>query len=640
MHTHTIPLISPAVGTRRELTVVGIALSPEYVYAIGPGALMPDDRRYGILWLGRDALAAAYDFEGAFNSVTLSLLPGVDPQPVIDRLDVLLARYGGTGAVGRENQISNWFLINELRQLRTMALVLPTIFLAVAAFLTQMVMARLVATERSEIGLMKAFGYADVEIGWHYAKMVIAMTGVGIVLGWVSGSALGNYHTRLYANFFTFPFLVFRPGVAVYAIGAFVSLGAALFGALGAVRRAAALPPAEAMRPPAPPAYRHSAAALPFARLLDQPTRIVIRQIGRWPMRSLLTAGGVAMSVGVLIMSLQWIDSIDHMVVEEFHETQRQDVILGFVESQPLSALHEVARLPGVEAVEPALMASAILRAGAMSHRGAITGLRSDARLMTVYDVERGPVRLPPAGLVLSTRLAEKLDVGLGDTVEVAILQGRRETFSAPVAGLVETYIATPAFMEIGALRRVLREPAGIDMVSLAVDRNAEAELFRRLKEIPDISAVLVKRAAVDTFYETMGDTVLIFVSFFVVFAAALGLGVTYNSARIALSERGRDLATLRVLGFTRGETAYILLGEVGLLICAGLPLGCFAGWGLAFIMATAFDTELFRIPLVVEPSTYGYGVLGAIAAGLVSALLLRRRINRLDLIAVLKTRE
>ena len=626
-------------GRKRELTVVGVALSPEFVYAIGPGALMPDDRRYGILWMGRKALAAAYDFEGAFNSVSLALLPGVDGQSVIDRLDALLDPYGGAGAIARADQISNWFLMNELEQQRTIALILPTIFLAVAAFLTQMVMARLIATERSEIGLMKAFGYSGGEIAWHYACMALTMAVIGILAGSAIGAALGQYNTCIYADLFSFPFLLFRPGPSVFAIGAAVSLAAALVGALGAVRGAARLPPAEAMRPPAPPAYHHGGSQRLLA-LLDQPTRIILRQIFPWPVRSLLTSAGVAMSVAVLITALQWKDSIDRLLESEFYDAQRQDLMLDFVEDQSAAVLHEAARLPGVQRVEPVRFASVRLRVGARSHRGAITGLPADGRLMVIYDAGLDTTLAPSGGLILSTRLADKLAAGVGDIVEVSALEGRRARFSLPVTGLVETYIGTPAWMEIGRLQRLLRTGDGVATVNLRVDPRADTALFARLKQTPDVAAVLVKRSAIDTFNETMGDTVLTFIAFFVGFAAALGFGVTYNSARMALSERGRDLATLRVLGFTRGEVAYILLGEIALLVCGGLAFGCVAGWGLSLLIAAAFDTERFRIPLVVAPATYGYGVVGALVTGLVSALLVRRLLDRIDLIAVLKTRE
>ena len=302
-------------GRWRELRIVGIALSPEYVYTIGPGALMPDDRRFGVVWLGREALQAAFDLNGAFNDVTLSVLPGTDPELVVDRLDRLLARYGGVGAYSRADQASNWFLTNEIRQLETLARFLPTIFLAVAAFLTNMVLARLIAVERSEIGLLKAFGYGNAAIALHYVKLVLAIGTVGIALGWFAGYWLGLYQTTMYAEFYRFPFLLYRPGPAPFGIAAAASLAAALLGAIGAVRRAARLPPAQAMQPPAPTMFRRSLLSrFDVARLVDQPTRIVMRQAIRWPLRSFVTIAGIAMSVAVLVVSMQWLDAINRIV--------------------------------------------------------------------------------------------------------------------------------------------------------------------------------------------------------------------------------------------------------------------------------------------------------------------------------------
>lgn len=627
-------------GIRRTLTVVGIALSPEFVYAIEPGALVPNDRRFGIMWMGKKALAAAYDLEGGFNDVSLSLLAGTDPRAVIADVDRILKKYGGTGAVARKDQLSNWFLMNELEQQRTNSRILPTIFLAVAAFLTNTVMARLIAMERSEIGLMKAFGYSAGEIALHYAKMVGVMTVIGILLGWGLGAWLGLFNTSIYAEFYRFPFLHFRPGASVFAIGAIVSLIAALGGALGAVRKAVSLPPAEAMRPPAPPSFRRSANTFLDWRFFDQPTRIVLRQIMRAPVRSLLTATGVALAVGVMVLALQWRDAIDEMAESEFHNTQRQHITLALVDPKSRRALHAASRLPGVLDVEAMRSVSARFRSGPRSHRGAVTGLPQWPRLQAVYDVARGALSVPPGAVLLSKRLAEKLDVGLGDEVEIELLEGRHPRVMLPVGGIFETYIAMPAYVEIDTLRRLLAEPGGIALVNLLVDSNAAPALYARLKDVPDIGAVTIKRAAIDKFYDTIGETIMIFIGFFSGFAFALGLGVTYNSARIGLSERGRELATLRVLGFTRGEVAYILLGEIALLTLAGLVLGCFAGWGLSWVMASAFGNDLFRLPLVVVPSTYALGVLGVILAGIVSAALVRRRLDALDLISVLKTRE
>jgi len=628
-------------GRWRVLTVVGIALSPEYVYAIGPGALMPDDRRFGVLWMGHEALQAAYDLDGAFNDVSLSLLRGTDPEAVVERVDKVLEGYGGVGAYAQADQISNWFLMSEIRQHRTLSTILPTVFLAVAAFLTHMVMGRLIAVERSEIGLLKAFGYGNRDIAMHYSRFVLGIGCVGVLLGWFVGYWLGLYHTRLYADFYHFPFLHFRPSAQSFLVAAVVSLGSALFGALGAVRDAAALPPAEAMRPPAPPMFRRTALSrLKLAGRLDQPTRVLLRQVTRWPGRSFITAAGIAMSVAVLVTSMQWLDAINHMVDVYFVDAQGQDVSVGFGEPRSSEVTRDLGRLPGVLVAEPMRVVGAKLRSGWREEREAVQGLPANQVLYRVYDAQGRALSLPPEGIVISTMLAKMLDVRVGETITVEVLEGRRPVFEVPVVATFETYIGSPAYMEIGALDRLMRERPSVTAVHLRLDSLQRAALFRELKALPRVSSVSVKDAAVQTFRDTMARTIMIFVSFFIVFACALAFGVTYNAARISLSERGRELATLRVIGFTRAEISYILLGEIALLTFVALPLGCLAGYLLASLIVHAFETELYRIPLVILASTYGWAILIGLVATAVSALLVRRRLDRLDLIAVLKTRE
>ncbi|MCU7864715.1 MAG: FtsX-like permease family protein, partial [Candidatus Thiodiazotropha sp. (ex Lucinoma borealis)] len=623
------------------LTVVGIALSPEFIYAIGPGALIPDDLRFGVMWMGDEALAAAYDLDGAFNDLSLGLLHGTNPKLVIEHIDRLLERYGSSGAIARKDQISNWFLMNEIEQLKTMSTILPTIFLAVAAFLSNMVLSRLIATDRSEIGLMKAFGYSNWQVGWHYTKLVMAMTSVGILLGWLLGAWLGRVNTEIYADLFRFPLLIFRPDAGVFALGAIVSLIAALAGSLGSVRRAAALPPAEAMRPPAPPMFRKTGLSRSrVAHWLDQPTRIILRQIFRSPLRALLTSFGIALSVAVMVMALQWIDSIEKIVQVYFHDAQRQNMMVGLVETQSDTTLVEFRRMPGVLAVEPMRFVSANLSAGNRSHRGSIEGISSTPELQRVYDASGAVLEVPADGLILSTKLADKLGVGIGESVWVEVLEDQRPVRKLPVVALFETYMGMPAYMNIDAFNRMMGQRPSLEAVNLLVDKSQLSRLYQRLKSIPKVSSVVLKDAAVQEFNDTMGETLMIYISFFAAFAGALGFGVVYNSTRIALSERGRELATLRVLGFHRGEISYILLGEAALLILVGLPLGCFVGHGLGWLMTSAMDSELYRIPLVIKAATDATAVLVTLGATAFSAAVVRRRLDNLDLIAVLKTRE
>lgn len=628
-------------GKWRELTVVGVALAPEFVYVIGPGSLMPDNLRFGVIWMGHEALQNAYDLDGAFNDVSFSILRGADEEFLIDRVDDILSRYGGIGAYARKDQISNWFLMNEIEQMKTLASILPTIFLIVAAYLTNMVLARLISVERSEIGLLKAFGYRHRDVAWHYVKLVLLIGLIGVGLGWAVGYWLGIYNTTVYAKFYRFPFLLFQPGPQSFVAAAIISLAAALFGAMSSVRRAAALPPAESMRPPSPPIFRKSRfAALAESIGLDQPTRIILRQVTRWPLRAFGTSLGIGMAVAVLISAMQWSDALNHMVDVYFEQAQTQDLTVGFAEQRSSEAMRGLAELPGVMATEPLRAVSAKVRVGHRERREALQGVPSIQQLARVYDASGTTLELPKDGLVMSTMLAEILHVEPGDFVTVEVLDGRRPVLELPVRALFETYIGKPVYMEIGALNKAMGERPTVNWVHLKVDSAFQAELFRELKQIPQVSAVTVKKAAIDTFHDTMGETLLIFTSLFVVFACTLAFGVSYNASRIALSERGRELATLRVLGFTRGEINYLLLGEVGLLTLIALPLGCLVGYGLVQVMMAGFKTELFRVPYYIEASTFGWSMLIGLAATAASAFLVRRRLDRLDLIAVLKTRE
>ncbi len=628
-------------GQKRPLKIVGIVLSPEFVYTIGPGALMPDNKRYGIIWMGRDALAAAYDQKGAFNSLTLSLLRGATAETVLAELDILLAPYGGTGAILRKDQISNWFLQNEIVQQRNMSSVLPTIFLVAAAFLTNMVLARLIAMDRDEIGLLKAFGYSNWDVGWFYLKLAAAMTVPGILLGWVLGFGLATWMAQMYGEYFRFPFLLTRPSVSVFAISALVSMGAALIGTLSAVRRAIVLPPADAMRPPAPTAYRRATrlGAL-IAANFDQPTRMIFRYVLRWPVRSALSATGMGLGVAVLIMAFFWQDSIAHMINVYFFDAQKQNITIAFNEARRKTVLSDVKRLPGALMAEPERFVGVRFIAGTKTHRGSLQGVLPQAHLSQVYDANKHALEVPRGGLVLSTMLAKVLNVDIGDTVTVEVLEGRRPVLDLPVTRLFETYLGTPAYMHLDALGRALKEVDTVNLVHMLVDQNQSQVLFKELRNNPAIAAVMRRDAAVTTFRQTMDETVLMFIAFFTAFAAALTFGTVYNGARISLSERERELATLRVLGAGRAYISYVLLGEVALLTVVGLPLGCLIGFLLSGFMASAFETELFRIPFVIAPVSYGYAVTIGLVVTVVSALWVRRNLDRLDLIAVLKTRD
>lgn len=629
-------------GHKKQFYVVGIALSPEFVYAIGPGALMPDDKLFGVIWMPYEVLAAAYDLQESFNNLSLTLTRNTLPANVLNQIDVLLEPYGGVSAITRDDQMSNWFVKNEIEQQKSMATILPTIFISVAVFLTNMVLSRLIATERTEIGLLKAFGYTSMQIAWHYIKMMLVIGIIGVTIGSVIGAYFGRINTEMYAELFRFPLLIYRPSPYAFMIGGVVSLIAAVLGALTAVRSAVTLPPAEAMIPPSPGIYKQSlVSSLGLVRFLDQPTRIALRQISRRPLRSLLTSAGIAMATGLIIMTLQWDDSLSHLKRVYFFDTQRQHITTGLVDPLPLRAIHEFAKLPGVLTAEPIRMVNADFSFGTITHRGGITGMQPSSTLQLIYDDGRKQnIEVPSSGIVIASRLARKLKINIGDSMQVEVLEGRRPELLLPVVAIFDSYIGLPTYMNLDSLNRALNESPSFKYANLLIDPDYQDALYAAFKNMPKVSTVMLKQSALDSFNDHLVEHLMVFISMFTGLAVVLVFGVTYNSTRVALSERGRELATLRVLGFTKSEISYVLLGEVMFLIMLGLPLGCLFGGFLVWSMAKSFDTEMYRIPLVIEPSTYGYAIVWVVIAAILSAALVRRRVNKLDLIRVLKTRE
>ncbi len=655
-------------GKKRTLSIVGIVLSPEYIYALGPGDLIPDNSRFGVLWMSQEALAAIFDLEGAFNSVSLTLLRHASEAEVITRLDDLLERYGGTGAYGRKDQQSHAFIDAELKQLEAMAKVIPPIFLFVSAFLINITLTRLIALEREQIGLLKALGYAPLAIVWHYLKLTLAIAVVGILIGFVAGTWLGQGMTRLYADFFNFPFLIFKHDPDIYAIAASVTGIAAAGGAARALYAVLALPPAVAMAPPAPIRYRHLGVEhLPLFRYFTQLTMMALRHMIRWPVRTGLTVIGIAMSGALLVTAFFTLDSMEFLIDTMYFRTDRQDATIAFTHERPVAVMQAVEHLPGVLAAEPYRSVAVRLRHGHLHRKLAIIGKAADADLSRVLGLDLAAIKLPETGLVMSENVAEALGVRRGDIVEVEILEGKRGEARAPeserpgttgperseiVAGdrrglryvpvteIIQSYMGLMVFIDIDALNDMMDEGPTVSGAYIAFDHARTDELYGTIKDLPSVSSISLQNASLEKFRETIAQNINIMTTVYVVLSVIIAFGVVYNSARIQLSERARSFASLRVLGFTRAEVSHVLLTELATLIGFAIPLSWAFGYAFAWATVQGFQSDLYRIPFVIETNTYAISSLVVLAAAAVSALIVRRRIDRLDLVGVLKARE
>lgn len=627
-------------GRKRVLTVTAIVLSPEYIYAIGPGDMVPDQRRFGVIYMPRKALEGAFDMVGAFNDVIMRTQRHARLDEIADRVDSLLRPYGGTGATTRTDQISHAFLDNELIQLRAMAAVIPPVFLFVSAFLVNMILTRLIALEREQVGLMKAVGYGSIEVAWHYAKLTLVIAIIGIVVGAIVGNLLGRGMTRLYGEFFSFPFLVFRQSTDLYAIAAGVSAAAALAGSARAILVVVRLAPAVAMQPPAPTRYRLIPGDRVLSTRLSQLTLMALRYLLRWPLRAATTALGISFAVALLVTALFSFDSIDVMVDTVFFRAERQDATLVFAGPRGADALQAVARLPGVMRVEGFRATQVVLRNAHRERRVTIATVPPAADLARILDVDLSPVAPPASGLMISERVAYRLQLRVGDVVEVKLLEYGGRLATVPVMAIVRSYVGLAVYMSPEALDRLIGDGPRLSGARIAFDPQGRDDLYAAIKVTPAIGGIALQTVSRRKFHETIGENITTMTIVYVALAVIITFGVVYNSARIQLSERARELASLRVLGFTRGEVSGVLLTELAVVAFLAQPMGWALGTGFSWSVVHGFESDLFRIPFVIERSTFAIASLVVIAIAVLSALIVRRRVDRLDLVRVLKTRD
>ena len=626
-------------GKRRALQITGIALSPEFIFAGLQG--VPDLRGFGVFWVPRDALAAAYDMDGAFNRLAVKLAPGGSENAVLDALSARLIRYGGREAHGRKDQASHAILDSEIKQQRVLGTLLPSIFLGVAAFLLNVVVSRLVATQREQIAALKALGYPNLTIGVHYLKLVLAIVALGLMLDVVLGNLLGRQFLQLYAQSFQFPNFDYRMAPWLPVVGGGITLTTAVLGTFNAILATVRLAPAEAMRPQAPGHYRRTLLERLGITRISPALRMILRNMERRPLRTALSTAGVAASVAIVVMGNFFSDAIDYIVDAQFNLALRSDVVVWIPEAADDSARHELARLPGVTMVESGRDVAVRFIHGHLSQRGAIQGLARQAELRRIVDIDKHVAsQLGGAGLVMTDRLADKLGLRVGQTVRVEVLEGQQRTADVPLTATVRDMMGLNAYMERRALNRLLQEGDLSTQFALAIERGREPELLQATQQMPRVIGAFSKATVLRNMQEVSARNIRIMSTVLTLFATVIAVGVVYNNARIALAERTWELASLRVLGFTRAEVSGLLLGEMVIGIAVALPLGMVMGYGVVQLVSRLVASDQFLFPAVIQPSTYAWAAIVVLAAAAASALVVRRRIDKLDMVAALKTRE
>jgi len=631
---------------RQELFVVGTAISSEFVYLVAPGSIVPDPEHYGIFYLKNSYAEDVFDFDGAANQVVGRFAPGSvqPPREVLRRAEQVLAPYGVFTTTLLENQGSNKYLTQEIQGLGSFGVVLPIIFLAVAALVLNVLLSRLAEQERTVVGTLKALGYSDRQLFLHFLKFGLTVGLLGGLVGCGLGYLLAGLMTMAYRWFFEFPELHNRFHLSLHAIGLGISLACAVVGSLRGTRAVLRLEPAQAMRPKPP----KQGGAVWLERLpwlwqrLTTGWRIVLRDVVRNRVRTAAGVFAAMMGAGVMVCGFMLSEATFYLVDFQFKWLLKSDIDLAFKDEKNEDALLEAARLPGVDRAEPTLHVGCDFYNGAHTHKGGVIGLAPDARLTVPRDRQARPVRVPSAGLAMTRTLADMLHVQRGDWITIQPIKGLRRRLDVQVVEIADSYLGTTVYADIRWLSRLIGEELALTGVQLAVDKDPRHldALYRELKQLPALEAVNSRADMIQSLEETIIQNMWVSIGMFILFAGVVFFGSILNASLVSLAERQREVATLRVLGYGPWMIGSLLLRESMIVTLLGTALGMPFGYLLSVLIAYTYESEMFRFPVVSSPGTWFWTLVLAVVYSLAAHGFVQRAVHRMDWLEALKAKE
>ncbi len=616
-------LVVAAQGREVTLTVTGTAGGPEFIYPMKDAAsLMPEPESFGIIMAPLNQVQQVLGYPGQVNQVLITVAPGYDEEKVAEQVEKILEPYGNLASYPRKDQLSHAMLDAELEGLQKSASSLPAVFLVLAAIIQYVMLGRMIKTQRREIGILKALGFDRRRIVMHYAGYSMMITLLGAVLGIIFGIMLSSVFSKAYAIFFNLPQEIGGLNVKAIFYGLIFSLAAGAAAGLGASRGILSLNPAESMRSE-PPRVSGRIGLERWTwlwRKLDNYWRMSIRTVWRNGWRSFFTMVGVMFAAGMLIIAFFADDSMDYMLTQHFAFEKSYDYLIRFTEPVKEYEILNISRLEGVVKSEPLLEVPVRVSFGVREEDDLLLGMNPGTTLKTVFNEDGDLLAIPQDGVLMNDMTAKKLGVKVGDqvTIETRMQSGVSQETSLKVLGINHQMIGSGSYVSLKQANQVLRESRIVTAVMLKVDPGKAADIEKELNRMTGVSSIQSRQRELEGFEKQMGYMIY-FVVIMVSFAVILGFAIVYNSSVIGFSERQRELALLKMMGFSDREVGGLLLRETLLQSIPGMLLGLPFGRMMSQWWVAAISTEAFTFPVVVYPRTYIvsaiFGVLFVLAA-------------------------
>ena len=628
-------------GKKRKLIISGVGLSAEYVYALSPVAPLPDDKHFGIFWVRQEDMESWTSMNGSLNSLQIQVEDYRYLEELKRKLDILLQPYGSIQSYDRSQQVSHIFVQDEIRQQRVMAIIVPFIFLSVAMFILNIILSRVITLHRAPIATLKALGYSSISLFLHYFQLVTLILLAGILPSLFCGAWIGQWYSKLYQDFFRFPSIDFHLAPQAIFLGFSAGLIPGWIGALNTLKKVISLQPAEALRPPTPPPFQKGLfEKFKIFQSMGIFSKMILRSMLFRPWRLFFSVMGIAASLAILINGSFWTDVIDFMIQRQFQEMHREDLTITLNHPRHLSVFAELKHLPGVFMLEGQRSVPVRIQFQNKKKEISVLGWNPHAVLSRILDKDGREIQPAQGGVVLSRYFESSFGLKIGDKVIMKLLQGSQSQWDVPVMGFVDDMMGQQAYVWKSDLHHWLKESEVVETIHMKIDPQYSNSIYVALKEKPEVLGITIRKLLLESFTQSVGDMILVFTMILFLFALAIAAAVIYNSARIGFSERGWELASLRILGFGIWKTFEVIFLDIGIQVLLAILPGLGLGFGLSYLSTSFIQNDTFKFPLVIHPSTYGLAVLVLMFTFLGSGMFLYRQVSGLDFSDALKARE
>lgn len=624
-------------GRQYKFNVSAIAASSEYTYIMeNEQAMLPDPENFGIVYIEEDYLRKIYGSKGNFNEILIEINNEDKLDETSEFLEDHLDKYGVKRVIKKDDQLSNSMMKQEIEGLEMMSKSVPVIFLVFAGIMLSSMLSRIIKKDRTAIGILKALGYKNSEVIVHYLKYAASVGVIGGLIGSIVGTALSGAMTNYYLVFFNIPTLTIKVYYDRIIISIILSCLFCIVSGFWGVKGITKINPAESMKPESPGKGKRILIEkikiiwnhIPFS------WKMVLRSIFREKKKFAFVGAAVAITCGMMVMTIWMIDIMDVMFNKHYNEFMKMEYNINFIGFENENAKKEVAENINVEDIEGRIELPFELENGKKSKIVNVIGLEKNTVFYGFEDMKGSKVYIPDDGILISSNLATGLNVKTGDSILLKNFLPNKDDGYVTVKGIIKQSLGINGYMNLNYLNDKFLDKGIINGIYL----NSDDDVSSKLKDVKNINTIQSQNDMRSAFEEYTG-LINVSMGFMVIFSGLLGFIIMYSMTLMSINERTLEFSSLRVMGFSKKEIFNMLVRENMIMSFIGIIVGIPLGLWLVNYMATSYTTDVYSMNEPVSAISVVIAMILTIVFLISAQFMTYAKIHKLDFMQALKNR-